>query len=78
LVCLMKLKAPNPLPQGPGSATAVKGGTSQFNHCINELEIIQEFMQKDWIISLHGIVHKENVRANILEEHLNLIIVLLG
>jgi len=43
----MKLKAPNPLPQGPGSATAVKGGTSQFNHCINELEIIQEFMQKD-------------------------------
>ena len=30
----------------------VKEGTSQFHHYANELEIIRDFMKKDWTISL--------------------------
>lgn len=44
----------------------VKEGTSQFHHYANELEIIKDFMKKDWTISLHHTFHEGNACADVL------------
>jgi len=44
----------------------VKEGTSQFHHYANELEIIQDFMKKDWTISLHHTFREGNACADVL------------
>jgi len=44
----------------------VTEGASQFHHYLNELEIIRDFMTKDWIISLHHTFRKWNTCENVL------------
>jgi len=39
----------------------VKEGTSLFHHYANELEIIRDFMKKDWTISLHHTFREGNI-----------------
>ena len=41
-------------------------GTSQFHHYSNELEIIKDFMAKDWTISLHNTLREGNACADVL------------
>jgi len=44
----------------------VTEGTSQFHHYLNELEIIRDFMAKDWTISLHHTFREGNACADVL------------